>query len=361
MNHTVGSASIMIIIYCNKKRKDSLEKGPLFDHPTSHLFLRFHVGDEVNDTVGVSSLVIIPRNKLDEIVGKGNSGLLIKDGRAGIRNEIGRDDILVGVSEDTSHGALRSVLDGGADGLVRGSLLQAASQVHNGDIDGWDTERHTGKFSVQFRDDLADGLGGSSGRGDDVVACGTSSTPVLAGGSVNSLLSGSDGVDGSHETLLQAELVVDDLGQRSETIGGARGVGDNIHGRFVFFLVDSHDEHGSIRRRSRDDNLLGSSLQVRIGRVNGGESTGRLHDVIGTSRSPVNLGGVHFSKDLDWLSIDRDGVGDFIMGDFLRGTAVGGIVLVHVLHVLHRDEGIIDGDNVDIFVSGSSAHDKARP
>ena len=46
----------------------------------------------------------------------------------------------------------------------------------------------------------------------------------LSAGSIDSLLGGSVGMDGGHETLNNAELVVDDLGQGSKAVGGARGV-----------------------------------------------------------------------------------------------------------------------------------------
>lgn len=85
---------------------------------------------------------------------------------------------------------------------------------------------HSRQLAVQFGDDLADSLGGTSGGGNDVVVDGTSTTPVLAGGTIDGLLGRSGGVDGAHETLDNAELVVDNLGQGSEAVGGARRVRD---------------------------------------------------------------------------------------------------------------------------------------
>ena len=49
--------------------------------------------------------------------------------------------------------------------------------------------------------------------------------PVLLGEAVNDLLGGSVGVDGGHEALDDAEVVVDDLGQRRKAVGGAGSVG----------------------------------------------------------------------------------------------------------------------------------------
>lgn len=43
-------------------------------------------------------------------------------------------------------------------------------------------------------------------------------------------LCGGDGVDGGHQTLDDLEVVVDDLGHRGQAVGGAAGVGDDMHG-----------------------------------------------------------------------------------------------------------------------------------
>lgn len=77
----------------------------------------------------------------------------------------------------------------------------------------------TSELAVKAGDDLADGLGGTSAGGDDVSAGRATTTPVLGGGAVDGLLGGSGSVDGGHETLKEAELVVDDLGEGSQALG----------------------------------------------------------------------------------------------------------------------------------------------
>ena len=49
-------------------------------------------------------------------------------------------------------------------------------------------------------------------------------TFLLGPSTIDSLLCGSVGMDGGHETLLDAKLVIDDLGQGSEAVGGAGGI-----------------------------------------------------------------------------------------------------------------------------------------
>ena len=75
---------------------------------------------------------------------------------------------------------------------------------------------------------LADGLGGPSRAGNDVLRGSASSSPVLAAGPVHRLLGGGGGVHGGHQTLQDPEVVVDNLGQRRQTVGGAGGVRHNL-------------------------------------------------------------------------------------------------------------------------------------
>mmetsp|Transcript_28805 Transcript_28805/g.44273 ORF Transcript_28805/g.44273 Transcript_28805/m.44273 type:complete len:283 (+) Transcript_28805:778-1626(+) len=90
---------------------------------------------------------------------------------------------------------------------------------------------------------------------------------------------------------------------------------------------------------------------------NRGENTGGFHDVVGTSITPLNVGGVHFTKDLDGLSVYSDLI-VASCGNRSRVLTVDSIVLQHVFHVVSRDERIVDGDNVDHRVILGGAHNK---
>mmetsp|Transcript_9478 Transcript_9478/g.14257 ORF Transcript_9478/g.14257 Transcript_9478/m.14257 type:complete len:205 (-) Transcript_9478:34-648(-) len=166
-------------------------------------------------------------------------------------------------------------------------------------------------------------------------------------------------MDSGHETLLDSELIVDDLGHGCKTVGGARGVGDNIHVRLVGLFVDSHNEHGSIARRSRDDDLGSTTLHVSRSRLSAGEDTGRLNNVISTGRTPVDVSRVTLAKDLNGLVSDGDGVGLGIVRDGLGNASVHCIISVHVLHVVDRDEGVVDGNDVDVGLVRSGPHYEA--
>ena len=312
--------------------------------------------NQVQHAVGVSRFVVIPRDKLDKVFRQGDSSLLVKDGRVGVTNEIRRDNILTLVSQNTLHLSVTGILKGLADSLVRSTILELGSQVNNLHIGGRDTEGHTGELSVEGRDDLTDSLGGSSRGRNDVIARSASSTPVLLGRSVDSLLSGSDSMDSGHESLIDSKLVVNDLGEWGQAVGSARCVGDNIHGWVVFLSVDAHHKHGGVAGWSRDNNLLGTALHVKGGLFDGSESTGGLDDVVGSSITPLDVGRIHLAKDLDGLSVDQQGVGLSIVTDFLSGSSVDSVVLVHVLHVSDRDERVVDSNNLNVRLIGSGSH-----
>ncbi len=176
---------------------------------------------EIADALGVAPLVVVPRDELDEVLVERDTSLSIEDGAGSAAGEVSRDDLVLGVVEDALHGTSGGFLDSVLDLLVRSRLLETDNEIDDGDIDGGDTEGETGELAVQAGDDLADGLGGTSRRRDDVVADGTATTPVLVRGTVDGALGGSRGVDGGHETLDNAELVVDDLGKGRKAVGRA--------------------------------------------------------------------------------------------------------------------------------------------
>jgi hypothetical protein len=232
------------------------------------------------------------------------------------------------LGERTLELAVGSVADGLLDVLVRGTLLDAAGKVDNGDVGGGDTHGHAGELAVERGDDLADSLGGAGGGGDDVLRSSAATTPVLAGGTIDGLLGSGVRVDGGHETLNDGVLVVDDLGEGSKAVGGARGVGEDLDVGLVLLLVDAHDEHGGVGGGSGDDDLLGTTLQVEGSLFVGGEDTGGLDDVLGALLRPGNVGGVTLGVEGDLLAVDNE----VLAGDLnvtLEDT-VGGVVLEHV-------------------------------
>jgi hypothetical protein len=135
-------------------------------------------------------------------------------------------------------------------------------------------------------------------------------------------------VDGGHETLNDTELVVDDLGEGGQAVGGARSVGDDVGRAVVLLLVDTDNVHGGIGRGSRDDDLLGTAVKMGLGLVNGGEDTGGLDDVVSAGLGPLDVGGVTLSEELDGLAVDDEVV--TVVADLTLEDTVRRVVLEHV-------------------------------
>ena len=304
---------------------------------------------EVNNTRRVSVFVIVPGNKLDEVGVEHDTGISIEDRRADVSLEVSGDKGFIAVSKEGLHVTLGLALDVGADLLVSGGLGKTASQVNNGNINGRDTESHTGELALEFRDDLGHGLGGTGGRRNDVTGGGTSTTPVLAGRRVNNSLSGGHGVNGSHESFLNSELVVDGLDHRGKSVGGARGARDEVLRTVVFVLVDTHDDGlGVILARGGVDDLLGSTVKDGLGLLLGEENTGGLANVVGTEGTPANFLGVTAAAGLDLVSVKDEEVSVNLNG--LLGLSVDGVVLVLVGHVVWSGRSGVDSVELDIVV-----------
>lgn len=286
------------------------------------------VGKEVEDTARVTPLVVVPADKLDEVVVERDTSLGIEDGGVGVAVQVSGDNVVLSVSKNALEGTVGSLLDGGLDFVVAGALFETSSQVDNGDVGSGNTHGHTSELAVELGDDLADSLGGTSAAGDDVLGSTTATAPVLAGGTVNGLLGGSVGVDGGHETLNNTELVVDDLGEGSQAVGSARSVGDDIGLAVVGLLVDTHNVHGGVGRRSRDDDLLGTTLKMGLGLVGGGEDTSGLDNILGGSLLPGDGGGVALTVEADLLAVhDKVVTVDF---DVALEETVRRVILEHV-------------------------------
>ena len=180
-------------------------------------------------------------------------------------------------------------------------------------------------------------------------------TPQLPSGAIHGLLGGSDGVDCGHESLHNAEGVMDALGQGGQAVGGAGGIADNLEG-VILLVVHAHHKHGGMGRRRRDDDPLGATLQVSPSLLHGSEDPSGLHHVLSTSITPLDVGRISLLEDGDGLSIDDEL--PILCLDCAVELAMGGIILEHVDHVVKVKEGIIDGNNVHFARIKSSPGDQ---
>merc|ERR1719300_1183017 len=269
----------------------------------SMIIFNSRVVDQINDSVAVSILVVIPGHKLDKCSRKLNSSFGVEDRGAIISQKVGRDNHVLGVSKNSLHGTLRCLLDLSTNFLIGSRFLKSDSQINNRNIRSWHTECHSSQFSIEGRNDFANSLG-SSGRGrNDVLSCSTSSSPVLATRSIDCLLSCCNCMDSCHQTLKNTEVVIHDLGKWSQTVGCTRGIAHNLHISRISILIDSHDKHRSISRWSRDDDLLSSSLVMSSSFLQSGENSSGLNHILGANTSPRDGRGIPLTEDSDGLSI----------------------------------------------------------
>ena len=160
-----------------------------------------------------------------------------------------------------------------------------------------------------------------------------------------------------HETVLDAPVVIENLGDRSEAVRRAGSVGNNLHVRRVFVEIDAANEHRSVLRRSGDNDLLGTRLDVGFGLRRFREDTGGFDDVFCADFAPRNFFRIHFREELDFLAVNDDGV--VRVGDFALVLTVHRVITKHVSHVIRRHERVVDADEFDFRIVQTGAEDEA--
>ena len=63
-------------------------------------------------------------------------------------------------------------------------------------------------------------------------------------------------MDCGHESLHDAKVVMDDLGQGGQAVGGAGGIADSLHGVVILIMVHTHHKHGGIHKGAEMMTLL---------------------------------------------------------------------------------------------------------
>ena len=122
-------------------------------------------------------------------------------------------------------------------------------------------------------------------------------------------MSSGGGVDGGHETLNDSEFVIENLSNRGKAVGSARGIRDNVLRSSVLKVIDTIDISGGvILSGGREDNLLGTTLKMGTSLLLGKESTSRFTDNGSVVITPLNVGGVFLSEEMNGVAIDLDGL-----------------------------------------------------
>ena len=152
-------------------------------------------------------------------------------------------------------------------------------------------------------------------------------------------------MNGGHQAIGDTPVVVQDLGNGGQAVGGAGSVGDELHVGGVLIQVDTADEHGSvILGGSGHDDLLGAGVQMALALLLGQEQAGGLHNILSTQLSPRQVGGIALGRDRDLLAVDDDGA--LSVADLSVALAVHRIILQHISQVVGGAQ-IVDAHDLD--------------
>ena len=203
------------------------------------------------------------------------------------------------------------------------------------------------QLAVELGDDEADRLGGA-GRGRHEVDRGGAGAAQVLVRRVLEVLIGRVGVDRRHQALLDADQVVEDLGDRREAVRRARRVGDDVVVLGVVDLVEvdaEDDRRVRLGRRRGDDDLLGAGLEVLGGVRALGEEAGRLDHDVDAEVAPRQVRRVALGQHLDLVAVDDQRVLADL--DRARERAEDGVVLEQVAQRAGVRE-VVDGDDLDV-------------
>ena len=183
--------------------------------------------DQLENFVGVTPLVVVPGNEFYEGLVEHDTCFCIKDGGSWVAQEVGGYNHRLRCSpECPSWWSRKLLLQLCTDFFIGGWFCQFYSQVNNRYVQSWYTEGHTGQFAFYLWDNQCAGFC-SAGRGwDDVAGSSTSASPVFLGRTVNGLLGCGGSMYGAHQAFNNTKVVVDNLCQWCQTVGGAGCVGN---------------------------------------------------------------------------------------------------------------------------------------
>ena len=270
--------------------------------------------------------------------------------------EVGRHQLLVGVSQDPLERTLGGLLHRRVDVGRRCVLAQDRREVDDAHRRRRHAEGHAGELALEGRDHEAHGPCRTRARGHDVEGRGPGVTQILGGG-VDCLLRVGVGVHRGQETPVDAPGLVEHLGHRRQAVGGAGGVGDHVVLLGVVHLVvdPEHDRQVFVLGRGRDHDLLDavSLVRDRLGGI--GEEAGALHDDLHVLAAPRDRAGILLGKHVDLLAVHEQVVA-LIAHLALEGTVVGveleevgislgvgEVVEGHHLHVAVEAVLLVDG------------------
>src|SRR5208282_5492771 len=289
-----------------------------------------HQVDQIADTAGVSPLVVIPGDHLDAVAADHQGHGRVDDGGAGVSFEIGRDQFAFLEAEVALQRArLGGLFQSGVDLFFSGLFFHPDDEGDDRDVGRGDTHGEAVEFAGQFGDDEFERFGGA-GRGWDHVDRRRAGSPQIFVREVEDHLIVRIRVDGGHGAADDLEVVVDDLGDRGQTIRGAGSVRDNVvlAGIVLLFVHPEHNREVFVLPGGGDDDFFHRAAQMFLCFVAVGELSGGFDNDLSSDGVPGQGSRIFLFKDLYDFAVDRNTVG--AGGDFVRQVAEDGVVLEQV-------------------------------
>ena len=165
-------------------------------------------------------------------------------------------------------------------------------------------------------------------------------------------------MNGSHKTIRDTELIVQNLSNGSQAVGGARSVGYELSALLVLVEVHTAYEHGGVvLRRSRHNYVLSTCLDVSLSLLLGEEETSRFYYVLSTYCIPLQVSGVALCSYADVVAVNDELALFNVSLDSAFKLAVHRVILEHVSQVIYGAE-VIDTYNLDVAASLSSTENE---
>src|SRR6266852_5527440 len=200
-------------------------------------------------------------------------------------------------------------------------------------------------------------FGGSGRAGNHAERGGAGAAQILVR-QVEELLVVGVGVNGGHGAALNAKRFVKNLGDGSEAIGGAGGVGNDVVFRGIVELVIDAQHEGGVRpiRRRGDNHLFHRATQMllRFGAL--GEKAGGFNDDVSADAGPIDLRRILRLEYLEGAALNADGV--LGMRNLVRQIAQHRIVFEKMREGFGvRD--VVDGHELNVLAIDRGAHNVA--
>ena len=153
-------------------------------------------------------------------------------------------------------------------------------------------------------------------------------------------------VNCGHKPLDDSEMVVDDLGHRSQTVRGTGSIGNNVvFGRIILIFVDAqHDGDVFPFGRRANDDFLGPGLDVLAGSGSGAENAGRLKYDVYTEVAPRQCLWVTFGEDQQSVPVDHQVVPVYF---YRAGEATVVAIVLQQMSVDFRTHQVVDSNDIN--------------